>query len=48
MDGRLDFFENEPIIAAVKSEEQLQRAIASDCNIIFFLFGNICNISSLV
>ena len=48
MDGRLDFFENEPIIAAVKSEEQLQRALASDCNIIFFLFGNICNISSLV
>lgn len=48
MDGRLDFFENEPIIAAVKSEEQLQRALVSDCNIIFFLFGNICNISSLV
>ena len=24
------------------------RAIASDCNVIFFLFGNICNISSLV
>ena len=48
MDGRLGFFENEPIIAAVKSEEQLQRAIASDCNIMFFLFGNICNISSLV
>ena len=42
------FFEDEPIIAAVKSEEQLTRAIASDCNIIFFLFGNICNISSLV
>ena len=48
MDGRLEFFEDEPIIAAVKSEEQLCRAIASDCNIIFFLFGNICNISSLV
>ena len=48
MDGRLDFFEDEPIIAAVKSEEQLNRAIASDCNVIFFLFGNICNIPSLV
>ena len=48
LDGRLDFFEGEPIIAAVKSEEQLNRAIASDCNIIFFLFGNICNIASLV
>ena len=48
MDGRLEFFENEPIIAAVKSEEQLTRAIESDCNVIFLLFGNICNISSLV
>lgn len=48
MDGRLDFFEDEPIIAAVKSEEQLNKAIASDCNVIFFLFGNICNIPSLV
>lgn len=48
MDGRLEFFEDEPIIAAVKSEEQLCRAIESDCNVIFFLFGNICNISSLV
>ena len=48
MDKRLEFFENEPIIAAVKSEEQLCRALASDCNVIFFLFGNICNIASLV
>lgn len=48
MDNRLDFFADEPIIAAVKSEEQLTRALASDCNVIFFLFGNICNIAGLV
>lgn len=48
MNERLHFFENEPIIAAVKTEEQLQRALGSECNIIFFLFGNICNIPNLV
>ena len=48
MNERLHFFENEPIIAAVKTEEKLQRALGSECNIIFFLFGNICNIPNLV
>ena len=48
MNKRLHFFENEPIVAAVKTEEQLQRALNSECNIIFFLFGNICNIPNLV
>ena len=48
MNKRLHFFENEPIVAAVKTEEQPQRALNSECNIIFFLFGNICNIPNLV
>ena len=48
MNKRLQFFETEPIIAAVKTEEQLERALTSGCNIIFFLFGNICNIPKLV
>ena len=48
MNKRLHFFETEPIIAAVKTEEQLMRALTSECNIIFFLFGNICNIPKLV
>lgn len=48
MNKRLYFFETEPIIAAVKTEEQLMRALASECKIIFFLFGNICNIPKLV
>lgn len=38
MNKRLHFFETEPIIAAVKTEEQLMRALTSECNIIFFLF----------
>lgn len=37
-----------PVIAAVKSEEQLSRAIRSDCDVIFLLFGDILNISQLV
>lgn len=48
MNKRLYFFETEPIIAAVKTEEQLMRALASECKIIFLLFGNICNIPKLV
>lgn len=41
-------FEQNPVIAAVKNEDQLEKALSSSCEIIFFLFGNICNISSLV
>ena len=48
MNKRLHFFETEPIIAAVKTEEQLVRALSYECNVIFFLFGNICNIPKLV
>ena len=40
MNKRLQFFETEPIIAAVKTEEQLERALTSGSNIIFFLFGS--------
>lgn len=37
-----------PVIAAVKNEEQLSHALKSECNIIFLLFGDILNISSIV
>ncbi|MBP0980629.1 MAG: glycerol-3-phosphate responsive antiterminator, partial [Oscillospiraceae bacterium] len=33
---------------AVKDEQQLEKAINSNCDIIFFLFGNVCNIGELV
>lgn len=46
MKSSIDISSN-PIIAAVKSEHQLVRAIESECEIIFLLFGDILNISSL-
>lgn len=48
MKSNLHLFELNPVIAAVKDEEQLERALKTNCDIIFFLFGNICNITSLV
>lgn len=33
-----------PVILAVKDEKSLKKALASDCKIIFLLFGNICTI----
>ena len=37
-----------PIIAAVKDWESVDMAIRSDCDIIFTLFGNICDIGGIV
>ena len=48
MRSELQLFESNPIIAAVKDEEQLEHALASDCDILFFLFGSICTIPGLV
>lgn len=43
-----DLFEDAPIIAAVKSETELQNSLRCDSNVIFLLFGDICNIAELV
>ena len=48
MENKSQYFETNPIIAAVKDEQQLECAINSSCGIIFFLFGNICNIKDMV
>lgn len=48
MRAELQLFERNPVIAAVKDEGQLERALQSDCDILFFLFGNVCSISGLV
>ena len=37
-----------PIIAAVKDEAELKESLLTDCKVIFILFGNICNISTIV
>lgn len=43
-----DLFEDVPIVAAVKSETELEECLMCDSNVVFLLFGNICNISELV
>lgn len=37
-----------PIIAAVKDDEGLERALLTDCRVIFLLYGNVCNVGGLV
>lgn len=43
-----DLLMDTPVIAAVKSEEGLEKALKSESQIVFFLFGDICNVDSLV
>ena len=48
---QLNFIESvqgSPVIAAVKSDADLNKALESDCTTIFFLYGTILNISRLV
>lgn len=44
----LEALHDAPVIAAVKSDEDLSRALTSDCAAIFFLYGTVLNISDLV
>ena len=44
----LDALQVCPVIAALKSDEGLEKAIASDCTTVFFLYGTILNIASHV
>lgn len=37
-----------PVIAAVKGDEGLERALASECGVVFFLYGTILSIPQLV
>lgn len=37
-----------PIIAAVKEDTELKKALDSDCQVIFLLYGTILNVGSLV
>lgn len=43
-----DTLEGCPVIAAVKNREGLENSIASDCAVVFLLFGDICSIGELV
>ena len=46
--GLVTQLERSPIVAAVKSEAQLDAAIASPCSVIFLLCGDICTVGELV
>ncbi len=39
---------NYPIIAAVKNEEGLTKALDSPCQVVFVLFGDLCTIAEIV
>lgn len=44
----IDLLEESPVIAAVKDDEGLEECFKSECNIVFVLYGTICNISEIV
>ena len=44
----IDILKKNPVIAAVKDEAGLRTALTTNSAVIFVLFGNICNISSIV
>ena len=43
-----NLLQDSPVIAAVKNDEGLERALDSGCSVIFILYGTILNISELV
>ncbi len=46
--GFIEKLENNPVIAAVKDEDGLTKAIDTECEIIFILYGDICSIADIV
>ncbi len=43
-----DIFASSPVITAVKDDTGLEHAMEKDCAMVFILYGNVCNISSIV
>lgn len=48
MNTQLDLLIDSPVIAAVKNEAELEKALNSDCQVVFLLFGTLLNICELV
>lgn len=44
----LEQFEDCPVVAAIKDEEGLDKCLTSDIQIVFVLYGDICNIGDIV
>ncbi|MFP3156397.1 glycerol-3-phosphate responsive antiterminator [Lachnospiraceae bacterium ZAX-1] len=48
MDYFMESTEICPVIAAVKNEEWLEACLKSDCQIVYLLYGDICNVADIV
>lgn len=48
MNIQKDLLADSPIIAAVKDDAGLEKALASDCQVVFLLYGTLLNIGELV
>lgn len=46
--GFREIVEDCPVIATVKDEQSMEKSFESDSQIVFILFGDICNIASIV
>ena len=44
----IELLETSPVIAAVKDDKGLQRCFESECQVVFVLYGNVCNIGGIV
>lgn len=48
MGNILEQFEDCPVVAAIKDEDGLDKCLESDIQIVFVLYGDICNIGDIV
>lgn len=44
----IELLQDSPVIAAVKSDEDLKKALSSECAIIFVLYGTILNLGDII
>ena len=44
----IELLEISPVIAAVKDENGLKRCFDSECQVVFILYGSVCNIRDIV
>lgn len=44
----ISLLEDNPIIAAIKDDKGLGKVVDSRCNVVYVLYGDICNIGSIV
>lgn len=44
----MGFLEDSPVIAAIKNEEGLNACLKTECQVVFVLYGTICDIAQIV